>query len=130
METLSPYLDGLELNSIAVRTEFTAGRGVRAWSDFLRSGSGVMHAPTIAPDDAATILYTSGSTAHPKGAVSSHRAIIHAVMGWEAAAALARADAGRRQRPRERQPSMIITVPLFHVTGLIGQPAAIAAQRP
>jgi long-chain acyl-CoA synthetase len=67
------------------------------------------------------ILYTSGSTAHPKGAVSSHRAIIHCLLGWEAAAALARANAGRRQRPRESQPSMILTVPLFHVTGLNGQ---------
>ncbi|MGD8417561.1 MAG: fatty acid--CoA ligase family protein, partial [Pseudomonadales bacterium] len=45
----------------------------------------------------------------------------HSILGWEASAALARADAGRRQRPRERQPCMIITVPLFHVTGLNGQ---------
>ena len=90
------------------------------WSDFIGNGADFVP-PAIEPDAPATILYTSGSTARPKGVLSSHRAIIHAILGWEAAAALARAEAGRRQRPPERQPSMIITVPLFHVTGLIGQ---------
>ncbi len=121
LEALSPYLDSKNLNVICVRSQHAAGRGVRSWESFIRSGSGVMHVPEIDPDDAATILYTSGSTSHPKGGVSSHRAIIHSLMGWEAAAAIARAEAGRRQRPPERQPSMILTVPLFHVTGLNGQ---------
>jgi long-chain acyl-CoA synthetase len=121
LEHLSPYLEERELHVIAVRTRHSAGRGVQQWEDFMRSGSGVMNVPEIDPDDDATILYTSGSTSRPKGAVSSHRAIIHSLLGWEASAAMARAAAGRRQRPRERQPSMILTVPLFHVTGLNGQ---------
>ncbi|MGI9323620.1 MAG: class I adenylate-forming enzyme family protein [Pseudomonadales bacterium] len=121
LQQLSPYLDARTLNLVAVRTEHSAGRGVQPWSEFIESGSGVMHAPQIQPNDYATILYTSGSTSKPKGAVSSHRAIVHSLLGWEASAALARAAAGRRQRPRERQPSMILTVPLFHVTGLNGQ---------
>jgi long-chain acyl-CoA synthetase len=121
LEHVSPYLDERDLNVVAVRTQHSAGRGVQSWDEFSRSGTGVMHAPEIEPDAPATILYTSGSTSRPKGALSSHRAIIHSLLGWEASAALARADAGRRQRPRERQPCMIITVPLFHVTGLNGQ---------
>jgi acyl-CoA synthetase (AMP-forming)/AMP-acid ligase II len=121
LEHLSPYLEERSLSVIAVRTRHSAGRGVQPWSEFVRSGCGVMHVPEIDPDDHATILYTSGSTSRPKGAMSSHRAIIHSLLGWEASAALARAIAGRRQRPRERQPSMILTVPLFHVTGLNGQ---------
>ncbi len=121
LEHLSPYLDENDLNVIAVRTSHTSGRGVRAWDDVVGTSDVAPNWPDIRADDNAMILYTSGSTAQPKGVVSSHRAIIHSLLGWEAAAALARASAGRRQRPRDKQPSMILTVPLFHVTGLNGQ---------
>ena len=121
LEHLSPYLDSRETNVVAVRTQHSAGRGVRSWEVFLNSGASIMHSPIIDPDDAAMLLYTSGSTARPKGVLSSHRAVIHSLLGWEASAAMARAKAGRRQRPLARQPCMIITVPLFHVTGLNGQ---------
>jgi long-chain acyl-CoA synthetase len=72
----------------------------------------------IQPEDDATILYTSGSTAHPKGVVSSHRAIIHAVVSVEfitivASRFFAGADA--------KNPASLLTVPLFHTTGLISQ---------
>ncbi len=121
LEHLSPYLDENDLNVIAVRTSHTSGRGVRAWDDVVGTSGVAPKWPDIRADDNAMILYTSGSPAQPKGAVSSHRAIIHSLLGWEAAAALARASAGRRQRPRDKQPAMILTVPLFHVTGLNGQ---------
>ncbi len=121
LESLSPYLNDLDLHVIAVRTRHSAGRGVLSWDKFLEGGAGVSQTPNIQPDDPAMLLYTSGSTSRPKGVLSSHRAVIHSLLGWEASAAISRAEAGRRQRPRERQPCMIITVPLFHVTGLNGQ---------
>ncbi len=121
LELLSPYLDTLDLNVVVVRAKHSAGRGVQPWDEFLASGADEANAPDIHPDEPAMILYTSGSTAKPKGVLSSHRAVIHSILGWEAAAAIARADAGREPRPPERQPCMIITVPLFHVTGLNGQ---------
>lgn len=121
LEHLSPYLDERQLDVIAVRTTHSSGRGVRTWEEFTSSTDSEPDWLDVGPDDHAMILYTSGSTAHPKGAVSSHRAVIHSLLGWEAAAALARAKSGRPQRPRQAQPSMILTVPLFHVTGLNGQ---------
>ena len=107
LELLSPYLETLDLNVIVVRTEHSAGRGVQRWEQFVETGATRAAAPEIEPDDPAMILYTSGSTSKPKGVLSSHRAVIHSILGWEAAAAIARADAGREQRPADRQPCMI-----------------------
>jgi long-chain acyl-CoA synthetase len=70
------------------------------------------------PNDDAIMLYTSGSTGHPKGAVSCHRAVISALLSWEldgAAAVLT----GRVTAPAPGgpQPATLLGVPLFHATG-------------
>jgi long-chain acyl-CoA synthetase len=121
LEHLALYLDEDELDVIAVRTPHSAGRGVMSWDAFLERGGAGAALRAIAPDDPATILYTSGSTAHPKGVISTHRALVHAVLGRDAAADLRRAAAGRARRGRTEDRAMILTVPLFHVTGLVVQ---------
>lgn len=117
-EHVSPFLDEIDLNVVAVRTAHTSGHGVVGWRRFLDIGDGRPPEVDVAPDDPVTILYTSGSTSHPKGVVSSHRAILHSILGLEAAAEIRRASSNRPRKRHSHPPAMILTVPLFHVTGL------------
>jgi long-chain acyl-CoA synthetase len=72
----------------------------------------------LLPDDLAIMLYTSGSTGHPKGVPSSHRNVITALMSWELDGVIAALTAGVEIVPPAEQPGTLLAVPLFHVTGL------------
>ncbi len=81
----------------------------------------------VAPDDAATIFYTSGTTGAPKGALGSHRNFMTNIMssGYTAARACLR----RGEAPPEPTPRVSLTViPMFHVTacsaGMMGSIAS------
>ena len=75
--------------------------------------------PEIAPEDDATIMYTSGSTGSPKGAVSTHRAIVSGAMNYLVAglALLALSQAAGVTPPAQQV--MLLNVPLFHITGSV-----------
>ena len=62
--------------------------------------------PPVAAGDAATILYTSGTTGRAKGCVMSHRSLVTASMNL---------FYGMRLRPADRY---LATLPMFHVGGL------------
>jgi acyl-CoA synthetase (AMP-forming)/AMP-acid ligase II len=73
----------------------------------------------IAPEDDATIMYTSGSTGSPKGAVSTHRAIVSGAMNYLVAGlALLSLSQQAGVTPAEQQ-VMLLNVPLFHITGSV-----------
>ena len=113
---------------LAVRSEDTCLVNARALDTALAEvPPGPMPRVDLHPDDDATILYTSGSTGHPKGAVSCHRNIISALLSWELDVAVAarmrgvepastKKPGGPRPEPLE-QPAALLAVPLFHATG-------------
>ncbi len=91
---------------------------VGRWEDVVVAGA-EMPRVEIDADTDATILYTSGTTGYPKGAVSTHGAICQTIMAFTSSASV---QAARRDEGEEGSglpPCFILIVPLFHVTGCI-----------
>ena len=78
-------------------------------------------AAEVGPDDDATIMYTSGTTGKPKGALATHRAIISNV--FNGMACQARHFVRQGQSPPVRDPLNdppripLLAIPFFHATG-------------
>ncbi|WP_404816079.1 FadD3 family acyl-CoA ligase [Streptomyces thermolineatus] len=83
----------------------------KKWNEFLESGeavpAGVLDARTAAvgPDDISDMLFTSGTTGRPKGALTAHAQNVRAAGAWSSRAGL---------RPEDRY---LVVNPLFHTFG-------------
>ena len=71
----------------------------------------------VALEDHATIMYTSGSTGHPKGALSSHRGVLAALYSWMCMGVATKMTGAQADRAEGLPPCALVTIPLFHCTG-------------
>jgi long-chain acyl-CoA synthetase len=91
---------------------------VEHWHDVVVRGV-AMPEVELSADMDATILYTSGTTGYPKGAVSTHGTIAQTVYAFSSGVAVAAVRRGPDEPTSALPPCFILIVPLFHVTGCI-----------
>lgn len=94
----------------ALTHRFSAGgdtTGSRLFDELLDGPASPTAAHVPDEEDVAVILYTSGTTGRPKGAMLTHFNICHSVMHFETCMALTEADRS------------VLAVPASHVTGLV-----------
>ncbi len=115
-------LPGFAVPVMTVRTaaEVAAGLGFERLDDALATAPDApWYLPPIDPEDDATIMYTSGSTGEPKGAVSTQRAIVSGTMNYlvTGLALLQLSTADGATLPEQQ--IALLDVPLFHITGAV-----------
>lgn len=104
-----------ETPDLAHRIAIGAADGFAGYDD-LRSEPLVVKASDLGEEETAAILYTSGTTGRPKGAMLTGLGIVHSATSYRNAMALG---------PDDRT---IVVVPMSHVTGLVaGIHAAVRA---
>ena len=105
MQVLCTGADGSEVPQTTLSTP---------WNSLLGSGLiSLLHGE--AEEAPAIILYTSGTTGQPKGAVITHFNVVHSALHYQTCLGL---DAGERA---------VLAVPGSHVTGIIAIVAAMGA---
>ncbi len=116
MERLVPLQTELGLTLIGVRD--AEGRGVHDFTT-LKKNAGSDAAPdvTVDTDDDFAVMYSSGTTGHPKGVVQTHRGAVNAVFSWLMQSVLAPlVTPPDPAAPEPLRVSALVTTPLFHVT--------------
>jgi long-chain acyl-CoA synthetase len=116
-ERLVPIAEKHGLRIITVDDCHGLGIEHTAFAELLREFTGAsMPQVEVALEDHATIMYTSGSTGHPKGALSSHRGVLSALYSWMCMGFATKMLAAEGAQEEKYPPAGLVTIPLFHCT--------------
>ena len=116
LERIMPLMTPLGLRTIGVRDgEDTADLKYSRLRDGAPSSAPVE--ASIDVDDDFAVMYSSGTTGHPKGVVQTHRGALNAVFSWLMQAVIAPLiEPPAPDAPEPPRPSALVVTPLFHVT--------------
>lgn len=122
LDLIADKLEELKLSVVLARPEREQQPARTQTLDHYLQGAedATMPRVDIDPQDLAMMLYTSGTTGAPKGAVSTHHAVCQAIANFECAAmasAMINPEAIGNMLESGFEPTQMLAVPLFHVSG-------------
>ncbi|MBS0254409.1 MAG: acyl--CoA ligase [Proteobacteria bacterium] len=105
-----------DLNHHARVAAFDHGAPEAGLAGFLAGADDATPLPELAPEDSATIMFTSGSTGQSKAALSDHLGVVQATASFACQTMVALMLMQADGKSPQYQPCSLVCVPLFHVT--------------